>query len=132
MQRYHDFVAGRSANAAKQILAMTGEQVPGTSPSHPMADYTGTFCREGYTPAVVTAENGALYLDFINAKVKMRHFHYDTFVLDDILGELPAGVPVHFHTAEVGGRIDALAMPLVPEPGGKLIRFEKQRSDEGC
>ena len=50
----------------------------------------------------------------------------------DVLGELPAGVPVHFHTAEVGGRIDALAMPLVPEPGGKLIRFEKQRSDEGC
>ena len=132
VQRYHDFVAGRSANAAKQILAMTGEQVPGTSPSHPMADYTGTFCREGYTPAVVTAENGALYLDFINAKVKMRHFHYDTFVLDDILGELPAGVPVHFHTAEVGGRIDALAMPLVPEPGGKLIRFEKQRSGEEC
>ena len=130
VQRYHDFVAERSGAMPKLLLRFTGEQVSGTSLSHPLADYTGVFRRDGYTPVKVTEENGALCLSFINARVKMRHFHYDTFVLDGILGELPAGIPVHFHTAEVGGQIDALSMPLVTEEKGELVRFIKEVSHE--
>ena len=47
-------------------------------------------------------------------------------MLDGILGELPAGVPAHFHTAEVGGEIDSVALPLVTEQGGALVRFLKK------
>ena len=55
----------------------------------------------------------------------MKHFHYDTFVLDEVVGELPSGIPVHFYTADVGGAVAALSMPLVTEPGAALIRFER-------
>ena len=65
-------------------------------------------------------------LTFIGTEAKLKHFHYDTFVLDGILGELPAGIPAHFHTAEVGGEIDSVALPLVTEQGGALVRFLKK------
>ena len=108
------------------LKAFTGEQVPFTHPSHPAKDYVGVYQRPGYTPLTVTLKDGALYLTFIGTEAKLKHFHYDTFVLDSILGELPAGVPAHFHTAEVGGEIDSVALPLVTEQGGALVRFLKK------
>ena len=65
-------------------------------------------------------------MEFLDRPNTLRHFHYDTFVTTDIVGELPPGIPVHFHTAEVGGGIDSLAMPLVTEAGGALVRFAKK------
>lgn len=130
VQRYHDFVVERSGSREKLLLRLTGEQVPGTSLSHPLSDYTGVFRRDGYNDVTVTLEDGRLCLSFIGTKAGMKHFHYDTFVLDDILGELPAGIPVHFHTAEVGGSVDGLSIPLVTEPGAQLIRFSRQPAHE--
>ena len=65
-------------------------------------------------------------MEFIHTLIHLKHYHYDTFVTDGIVGELPPGMPAHFHTAEVGGQVDAVLMPLVTEAGGKLVRFEKQ------
>ena len=126
IQRYHDYVASRSGATPQMLKAFTGEQVPFTHPSHPAKDYAGVYQRPGYTPLTVTLKDGALYLTFIGTEAKLKHFHYDTFVLDGILGELPAGVPAHFHTAEVGGEIDSVALPLVTEQGGALVRFLKK------
>ena len=126
IQRYHDYVASRLGATPQMLKAFTGEQVPFTHPSHPAKDYVGVYQRPGYTPLTVTLKDGALYLTFIGTEAKLKHFHYDTFVLDGILGELPAGVPAHFHTAEVGGEIDSVALPLVTEQGGALVRFLKK------
>ena len=57
----------------------------------------------------------------------LKHYHFDTFVSADIVGEIPPGMPVHFHVAEVGGEVDALLMPLVMEEGGELIKFKKAK-----
>ena len=46
-------------------------------------------------------------------------------MLDDVLGELPPGMPVHFHLAETGGSVDGLAMPLHTEPGCGLVCFRR-------
>ena len=74
----------------------------------------------------ITLEDGALRLSFIGTDVELAHFHYDTFLLSGVMGELPSGIPVHFYAEEVGGKIGALSMPLVTEPGGKLIRFDRK------
>ena len=95
--------SGFGVALAAEVWALTGEEV-----------------------GAALGKDGALYLTFIGTEAKLKHFHYDTFVLDGILGELPAGVPAHFHTAEVGGEIDSVALPLVTEQGGALVRFLKK------
>lgn len=125
VQRYYDFVADRAGKQDELLKAFTGEKTEGTVPSHKLKDYVGSFKRPGYNPADITLEDGALYLHFCEAKIRMKHFHYDTFVLDEVVGELPAGIPVHFYTADIGGEVAALSMPLVTEPGAQLIRFER-------
>lgn len=125
VQRYYDFVAERAGKTQDALKAFTGEKVEGTVTSHSLAEFAGTYKRPGYNPAVITLEQGSLYLNFAECKVRMKHFHYDTFVLDEVVGELPAGIPVHFYTAEVGGAVSALSMPLCTEPGAALVRFAR-------
>lgn len=126
VKRYHDFVAERR-NGSKNIMErFTGKKVEGTSLSHPLEEYAGTYTREGYSPCVIRQENDTLVMEFLDRPNTLTHFHYDTFVTGDIVGELPPGLPVHFHTAEVGGAIDSLAMPLVTEAGGALVRFVRE------
>ena len=124
IERYHTFACTRS-NLADAIKQVTGEKVEGTTPSHKLEDYVGVYKRPGYTPATVTLENGTLYLDFCQAKIRLEHFHYDTFVMAEVVGELPAGIPVHFYNAEQGGAVGTMAIPLCTEPGAATIRFAR-------
>lgn len=125
VRRYYDFVKERHAKLPEMLREFTGEQVPGTSPSHPLEDYTGLYRRPGYGDMRIRLEGAALKMHFIGADNTLNHFHYDTFVTGDIVGELPPGMPVRFRTAEKGGGIDALAMPLVTEEGGAPVVFLK-------
>ena len=126
VKRYHDFVAERHGDSAKAMERFTGKQVEGTHPSHALEDFTGTYERNGYSPCVIRRQDETLVMEFLDRPNTLKYFHYDTFVTTDIVGELPPGIPVHFHTAEVGGMIDSLAMPLVTEAGGALVRFAKK------
>ena len=127
VQRYHDFILEKNGSLDEVIKHFTGEKVEGTATSHPIPDYAGTYRRDGYSDCIVKEEDGGLVMYYIGAVIHLRHFHYDTFVTDGIVGELPPGIPAHFHTAEVGGAIDSLAMPLVTEEGGSLVRFVKEQ-----
>ena len=123
--RYHEYAVEKSEREAQMAARLRGEQVLGTAPSHALADYAGTYARPGYEQVRVTFEAGALALEFNHWHLPLDHFHYDTFVLDDVLGELPPGMPVHFHLAETGGSVDGLAMPLHTERGCDLVRFRR-------
>lgn len=125
VQRYYDFEKENAASLPQLIKHFTGEQVTGTAISHPLAAYAGTYRRDGYTDMVIWVENGELQMDFIGAVNTLNHFHYDTFVTTGIVGELPPGMPLRFLTAEVGGSIDRISMPLVTEAGGAPIVFKK-------
>ena len=125
IQRYHDFSVARG-NLEDAIKQITGENIKGTTYSHKLEEYAGVYKRPGYNPATVTLEeDGNLYLDFCSAKIRLEHFHYDTFVMAEVVGELPAGIPVTFHTAERGGQIDEAIIPLCMEPGADLIHFKR-------
>ena len=132
IQRYYDFVKERHAKLPELIRHFTGEQVMDTVPSHPLAAYAGLYRRLGYGDMrIALGEDGSLTMRFIGAENALKHFHYDTFVTSGILGELPPGMPAHFHTAEVGGGIDAVSMPLVTEEGGALVVFRRVEEKQG-
>ena len=126
--RYHAHLSKQSDKRLDFTTPFTGGRTEGTVPSHPLADYVGTYTRDGYTPVSVRLENGELYLKFIDADTKLKHYHYDTFLTSDLMGggEIPPGLPVTFQTAPFRSEIDTLIMPLCFEEGAAPIRFRKQ------
>ncbi|MBQ8995139.1 MAG: serine hydrolase, partial [Oscillospiraceae bacterium] len=124
-QRYFDYVRERMNEQKNICVQLAGEKVEGTHPSHSLEDYVGEYSRPGYGYCAVSLKDGKLILHFLGVEDTLEHYHYDTFVSADVVGEVPPGMPVHFHSAEVGGKIDEVRMPLVLEEGGELIRFKK-------
>jgi CubicO group peptidase (beta-lactamase class C family) len=60
---------------------------PGTHPSHPLPDYTGTYEDPAYGTARVTLENGTLIWRWSTFKAELNHFQNDTFTLvNDVIG----------------------------------------------
>ena len=125
VRRYHEHALGKAEKDRELVARLTGEHIPGTTPSHALSDYAGTYARPGYQPVSVALEGDSLSLSFNGWRAPLRHFSYDTFIFDDVLGELPPGIPTHFHVAEVGGSIDGLALPLHTEPDTDLVRFTR-------
>ena len=101
-----------------------GETVPGTSPSHPLADYAGDYAAPGYRRFRITCENGALKADFNTFVVGLRHLHYDSFATQGVIGELPAGLVLTFGT-DAKGRVRTLSAVLGNEAGLAPIVFTK-------
>ena len=124
-ERYLNYVLDRRSKEKNLGKELAGEKVEGTVPSHPLEEYAGEYSRPGYDKCTVFVKDGDLYLHFFGLDICLEHYHYETFVTKNVVGEIPAGIPVHFHTAEVGGKVDALLMPLVMEEGGELIRFKR-------
>lgn len=53
--------------------------VKGTKPSHPIADYAGRFGCLGYGEFTVTSKQDSLFVQFKTMKLWLRHKHYDVF-----------------------------------------------------
>lgn len=132
IKRHHDFAQEKAEKNDDMVSRLTGERVEGTHPSHSLEDYVGTYARPGYEPLRISLDDKTLALDFNHWHVPLSHFSYDTFTLDDILGELPPGIPVHFRLAEAGGAVDGVAVPLQTEPGTDLVRFSRVLPSRDC
>ena len=92
-----------------------------------LCEWTGDVYRNAcYGDIAIAQKDGKLTFTYNKQESPLTHFHYDTFLLSGVMGELPSGIPVHFYAEEAGGKIGALSMPLVTEPGGKLIRFDRK------
>ncbi len=68
----------------KRIQETITPVMPGTSPSHPMAYYTGAYRCPMYGDARVELENGRLVLrllPYADLVADLEHLHYDTFVV---------------------------------------------------
>jgi CubicO group peptidase (beta-lactamase class C family) len=50
-----------------------------TTPSHPLADYAGTYENRAYGPVTVTLLDGNLVLQWNRMTIPLTHYHYDVF-----------------------------------------------------
>lgn len=90
-QEQKEAAAARKARADRRVM--------GTTPSHPLADYAGTYSDPGYGEVRITESNGVLTLEWFSLHTPLEHFHYDTFDPKDSRG---GGSEVVFHTAANG------------------------------
>lgn len=109
----------------KEFFAPKGEPVPNTSPSHDLPSYAGTYRVPGYREAVISEENGKLYLAFNNHTLPLSHWHYDVFVTDTELDEIPPGLQVRFES-DNDGNVTKLIMLLGSEKDLEPITFTKE------
>ncbi len=88
-------------------------QVEGTSPSHPLADYAGSYEHPGYGVITVEVDGGELEATFNNMSARLEHFHYDVFeVAEDPLVAFDE-LKVMFQYNK-NGEIDKLLVPFEP------------------
>ena len=94
------------------------DQIAGTSPSHPLEDYTGSYSNPGYSKFEVILENDSLFAQMPLMKLWLRHYHYDVFepfeVKDTGIDTTDnGGLRVNF-SAKNSGEIANLKMNLEP------------------
>ncbi|HEV7784547.1 MAG TPA: DUF3471 domain-containing protein, partial [Thermoanaerobaculia bacterium] len=75
----------KAKEAGKVARTKAGtDRVPGTKPSHPLADFTGEYEHPAYGVLTIAEKDRALLFDFHKIRLPLSHFHYDRFeTLDD-------------------------------------------------
>lgn len=90
------------------------ERVAGTSPSHPLEDYAGSYEHPGYGVLQVEVEGDRLRVRFNGMSSPLEHYHYDVFEVPENPLEPFEGTRVIFFY-DKDGKIDRLAAPLEPK-----------------
>ncbi|MDD8020547.1 MAG: serine hydrolase [Acidobacteriota bacterium] len=123
--------AVKNQGLAEELGKKAGEKAAarraaGTRPSHPLADYAGTYFHPGYGQLKVNFKDGQLSFAYNEITTPLGHWHYDTFnglKRDDPTFE---DTKLTFQT-DPNGRVAAVTVPL--EPTADDIVFKK-RPDE--
>lgn len=102
--------------------AREAERVLDTSPSHPLAAYTGVYEHPGYGRAEVTLTADRLALTIDGLEWPLEHWHFNVFRI----GRATDGSERFLHMAVtfgygVDGRIDRLQIPLEPAVDAKVF-----------
>jgi hypothetical protein len=105
--------------AAKAARAQAGaDRVPGTRPSHPLADYAGEYEHPAYGVLAISeqgsGEKGSgetpdLFFEFHRIRLPLSHFHFDRFETPD--DEQDGRWSVNFQTSPQG-EVDKVLMSL--------------------
>ena len=99
------------------------DRQPGTSPSHPLAEYAGTYSHPAYGEAEVTVKEGEagdeLHLAYHTLESDLEHWHYDVFRATD---EELEGTKLSFANG-LSGHVETLSVDL--QPGVDPIGFDK-------
>lgn len=118
-----DAVTKAGASVGKERAA--ADRLAGTTPSHPLADYTGAYEHDGYGRVLVQEHDDGLEVRYNALAGPLTHRHYDTFEHD--FRELGVKFPFTFAT-DASGDIVSVAVPM--EPMVKDIVFVKQSPAE--
>ncbi len=109
-----------AAEAGEEAEQEDAGRVEGTTPSHPLGDYAGTYRHPAYGDLVVSASGDALRADYYEIGGALAHYHYDTFVLP--LEDLDQEIKLTF-AADASGGMAQVAIPL--EPTLDAVVFER-------
>jgi len=101
-------------------------RVAGTRPSHPLADYGGTYFHPGYGELKVNWKDGQLSFTYNDINTPLEHWHYETF--NGLKGSDPTFEDLKLtFQIDVNGRVAAVTAPL--EPTADEIVFKKKPDD---
>ncbi|MEB3323049.1 MAG: serine hydrolase, partial [Synechococcaceae cyanobacterium] len=101
------------AREAEARAKREAERVPGTAPSHALADYAGTYDHPGYGRVEVVAHDGALRIRWDGDEVPLAHYHYDVFEVSHAGPNTPLEGRLQFLMG-MDGTVDRLVVPLEP------------------
>lgn len=97
----------------RQRREREAERTPGTSPSHALAAFAGTYEHPGYGRVVIRTGGPGLEMVLDGVVAGLSHFHYDIFELADPGGAVPFQGRMAFLTNKKG-EVDRVAIPLEP------------------
>jgi hypothetical protein len=125
-------VARAQARQQARDKEREAERVTGTSPSHPLADYAGTYEHPAYGAVRVDHEAGRLKLTYEQFGLPLEHFHYDVFrTARSEAGTNPLErIRVTFSYGG-RGRIDTLSAPLEPAASEIVFKRRAERKTDG-
>jgi CubicO group peptidase (beta-lactamase class C family) len=130
--KYIDWAADRKkavdkarAQQKEAEKTMVSSRVPGTKPSHPLADYTGFFNHGGYGDIEIYLKGDSLFGRTPKDSFWLRHYHYDVFEAKSIdkktgVDTTGGGLTLNFRSNEAG-KIETVVVPL--EPSLKPLEF---------
>jgi CubicO group peptidase (beta-lactamase class C family) len=75
----------KGEEAEKEAGKASGRK-EGTTPSHPLTDYVGTYEHPAYGRVVIGLVDGKLEIALLGEKLTLDHFHYDVFQMKHISG----------------------------------------------
>lgn len=105
----------RAAEASSSANETAADNKPprreGTSPSHDLAEYAGTYRHPAYGDVVIKHDGSALSLEARDTTLALEHFHYDVFNLPEHAGNPLSNMKVQFFY-DKQGTLDRLAMTL--------------------
>jgi CubicO group peptidase (beta-lactamase class C family) len=90
-----------------------------TAPSHPLAEYAGTYAHPAYGDVEVTLPGDGLHLAYHTLESALGHWHFDVFRASE---EDLEGIKVSFENG-LSGHVERLVVDL--QPGVEAIRFDK-------
>ena len=97
----------------KQEDERAAERKPGTTPSHPLSAYAGAYDHPAYGRLTVAADSAGLEVSYDAFRVRLKHFHYDVFEIDDPDDRLPVSGRVTF-MMDRKGDVDRMGVPFEP------------------
>jgi hypothetical protein len=112
--------AAAEARRLREREARVAGRKVGTSPSHGLDAYAGTYQHQGYGTLVIQRDGDGLTAKLEPHRAKLEHYHYDVWEIKDPGGVVPFGGRIRFLT-NVKGEVDKVMVPL--EPNGAEIGF---------
>ena len=116
----------KAKEVKKKEIEKDPDRIPGTKPSHKLADFAGDYENPGYGIIKVKADNDGLQAVYNDIPVKLEHWHYDVF--RGIASELEDQKILFTFSANAKGDIDRLTAPL--EPLVSEIEFMRKPGSE--
>lgn len=116
-------IAESKAKREKAAAEKDKDRKPGTSPSHPLEAYCGSYEHPTYGTIPVRLEDGVLKADYHQRTLEFEHYHYDVFRMkNDFMG---ADYKVVFEL-DIAGNVCSLKVPF--EPSVPAIVFVRKAS----
>ena len=102
-----------AARRTRELADRAAERKPGTTPSHELSAYAGSYEHPGYGTLTVRVDGTDLVATLEpGTTAKLKHFHYDVWEIQEpVLAVVPFGGLVRFVT-NLKGEVDRALVPV--------------------